>query len=151
LPGLEAQITAQLLIATIQQTILRRDKMPEADYLPYFMYIDEFQTYADTNEKTITEMTERLRKYHFGLTLTSLVASHRVAPLLDVGVGVVRTIICLAVSAKAAGYFARELLIREDKRDSLNNDPLKPLNGGQAYAQTPPYKAGVCVQLPQEP
>jgi hypothetical protein len=46
----EAKIASQLLIATIHQTMLRRDKMKEADYIPYFMYIDEFQQYADTNE-----------------------------------------------------------------------------------------------------
>jgi hypothetical protein len=35
--SMEAKITSQLMIATVQQTILRRDKIRKEHYIPYFM------------------------------------------------------------------------------------------------------------------
>jgi hypothetical protein len=118
--SLEAKIASQLLIATIHQTMLRRDKMKEADYIPYFMYIDEFQQYADTNENSISAMAEQIRKYHFGLTLTSLVVSDLSTALFDKIIGVMSTFICLTVSAKDAQRFADEMSIKHPTRDSYN-------------------------------
>lgn len=149
--SLESKITAQLLIATIQQTMLRRDKMPKANYIPYFMYIDEFQNYADTNEKSIGDMAEQLRKYYFGLTLTSLVASDLSSRLFDTIIGVMSTFICLSISAKDAGRFASEMSIKRSDRDSFNPEALQKLQRGQAYVLTPPLQSAVFVNLPAEP
>jgi len=143
--SMEAKISAQLLIATIQQTILRRDKMPKADHIPYFMYIDEFQNFADTNEKSIGDMAEQLRKYSFGLTLTSLVASDLSSRLFDTIIGVMSTFICLSISAKDAGRFASEMHIK------LHTEELTKLQRGQAYVLTPPLDAALFVQMPPEP
>lgn len=148
--SLELAISAQLLIATIQQTMLRRDKMRKQDYLPYFMYIDEFQNFADTNRKSIEAMTEQLRKYFFGLTLTSLAASS-INELLDTILGAMSNYICLGLSAKDAGTFAREMSIKHAGRDSVNSEALTKLQRGQAYVLTPPLQAAVFVNLPAQP
>jgi hypothetical protein len=148
--SLESAISAQLLIATIQQTMLRRDKMRKQDYLPYFMYIDEFQNFADTNKKSIEAMTEQLRKYCFGLTLTSLAASS-ISDLLDTILGAMSNYICLGLSAKDAGTFAREMSSKHAGRDSINSEALTKLQRGQAYVLTPPLQAAVFVNLPAEP
>ena len=125
--------------------------MPKADYIPYFMYIDEFQNFADTNEKSIGDMAEQLRKYYFGLTLTSLVASDLSSRLFDTIIGVMSTFICLSISAKDAGRFASEMSIKRSDRDSFNPEALQKLNVGQAYVLTPPLDSAVFVQIPPEP
>lgn len=147
----EAKIASQLLIATIHQTMLRRDKMKEADYIPYFMYIDEFQQYADTNEGSISAMAEQIRKYHFGLTLTSLVVSDLTPALFDKITGVMSTFLCLSMSAKDARRFADEMSIKHVGRDSFNYEALQKLKVGEAYVKTPPLDAAVFVHMPREP
>jgi hypothetical protein len=148
----EARIAAQLLIPTIHEAFSRRNTIPEeANYIPYFMYIDEFQHFADMNEESIGDMAEQLRKFHLGLILTSLHASDLSTGLFDTIIGVMRTKICLTISAKDARLFASEMLIKRGGRDSYDPEALQTLNVGEAYVQTPPHKAAVFVKMPREP
>src|SRR6266566_3304459 len=62
LSGIEAKVIAQLLIASIDKAILKRDKMPESAYIPYSFFIDEWQTYADIAGESLQEIALRLRK-----------------------------------------------------------------------------------------
>jgi hypothetical protein len=149
--SMEAKITSQLMIATVQQTILRRDKIRKEDYIPYFMYIDEFQNFADTNEKSIGDMAEQLRKYSFGLTLTSLVASDLSGRLFDTIIGVMSTFICLSMSAKDARRFADEMSLKRSGNGEFSYDSLQKLKVGQAFVKTPPSDTAVFVQMPREP
>jgi hypothetical protein len=149
--SMEAKITSQLMIATVQQTILRRDKIRKEDYIPYFMYIDEFQNFADTNEKSIGDMAEQLRKYSFGLTLTSLVASDLSGRLFDTIIGVMSTFICLSMSAKDARRFADEMSLKHSGNGEFSYESLQKLRVGQAFVKTPPLDTAVFVQMPREP
>ena len=149
--SMEAKITSQLMIATVQQTILRRDKIRKEDYVPYFMYIDEFQNFADTNEKSIGDMAEQLRKYSFGLTLTSLVASDLSGRLFDTIIGVMSTFICLSMSAKDARRFADEMSLKHSDNGEFSYESLQKLKIGQAFVKTPPLDTAVFVQMPREP
>jgi hypothetical protein len=139
------------MIATVQQTILRRDKIPKEHYIPYFMYIDEFQNFADTNEKSIGDMAEQLRKYSFGLTLTSLVASDLSGRLFDTIIGVMSTFICLSMSAKDARRLADEMSLRHSGNGEFSYESLQKLRVGQAFVKTPPLDTAVFVQMPREP
>jgi hypothetical protein len=96
-------------------------------------------------------MAEQLRKYSFGLTLTSLVASDLSTKLLDTILGAMSTFICLSISAKDAGRFAGEMSIKHPHRDSFNPEALQKLKVGQAYIKTPPLDAAVFVQMPPKP
>jgi hypothetical protein len=149
--SMEAKITAQLMIATVQQTILRRDKIPKEHHIPYFMYIDEFQNFADTNEKSIGDMAEQLRKYSFGLTLTSLVASDLSSRLFDTIMGVMSTFICLSMSAKDARRFADEMSLKHSDNGEFSYESLQKLKIGQTFVKTPPLDTAVFVQMPREP
>ena len=96
-------------------------------------------------------MAEQIRKYHFGLTLTSLVVSDLTPALFDKITGVMSTFICLSMSAKDAGRFAGEMSIKRADRDSFNPEALQKLKVGEAYIKTPPLDAAVYVQMPREP
>jgi hypothetical protein len=50
LRGIEKLIIGQLIISTVQQTLFRRDHLPENQRYPYYLYIDEFQEFANTSE-----------------------------------------------------------------------------------------------------
>jgi len=115
------------------------------------MYIDEFQNFADTNEKSIGDMAEQLRKYSFGLTLTSLVASDLSSRLFDTIIGVMSTFICLSMSAKDARRFADEMSLKHSSNCEFSYESLQKLQVGQAFVKTPPLDAAVFVQMPREP
>jgi len=68
LRGVQAQILGQLCIATIQQTLLRREQISEQNRLPYMFYIDEFSMFT-TSEQSFIDLFERARKYKMGVTL----------------------------------------------------------------------------------
>ena len=71
LRGFQAEVTGQLLLATFQQTFFQRDKQKEADRLPYFFYMDEFQTYATSNEASLKDFLQRARKYKVGICMAN--------------------------------------------------------------------------------
>lgn len=150
LKGMEAQIMGQLLIAQIQQTIFHRDPKPESSYIPYALYIDEFQTYATTGEQSFIETLNKARKYHFALTLAHQVTSDIPPKLLSSIVGNVGTVIALRTSAEDAPFFTKDLQIKDTdgraRPDLLQNLPL-----GQAIVRTPRHNIGIVIGVPPAP
>jgi len=150
LKGVEAQIMGQLLIAQIQQTIFHRDPKPEHTYIPYALYIDEFQTYATTGEQSFIETLNKARKYHFALTLAHQVTSDIPPKLLSSIVGNVGTVIALRTSAEDAPFFAKDLQIKDadghSRPDLLQNLPI-----GQAIVRTPSHNIGIAIGVPAAP
>jgi Type IV secretion-system coupling protein DNA-binding domain len=150
LKGMEAQIMGQLLIAQIQQTIFHRDPLPESTYIPYALYVDEFQTYATTGEQSFIETLNKARKYHFALTLAHQVTSDIPPKLLSSIVGNVGTVIALRTSAEDAPFFAKDLQIKDadghSRPDLLQNLPI-----GQAIVRTPAHNIGIAIGVPPAP
>src|SRR4029453_15553768 len=104
LRGIEKLIIGQLIISTVQQTLFRRDHLPEDQRYPYYLYIDEFQEFANTSEDAMRELFNRTRKYHVGLTLAHQISSDLPAKLLSSIVGNVGTLVCMQFASDDAGY-----------------------------------------------
>jgi hypothetical protein len=140
----------QLLIAQIQQTIFHRDPMPESTYIPYALYIDEFQTYATTGEQSFIETLNKARKYHFALTLAHQVTSDIPPKLLSSIVGNVGTVIALRTSAEDAPFFTKDLQLKDADGHARPNI-LQNLPIGQAIVRTPAHNIGVAITVPASP
>ena len=116
LRGAQAAILGQLIIATIQQTLLRREQIKENNRTPYFFYIDEFSVFT-TSEQAFVDLFERARKYRCGVTLAHQVMADLPSKLLDAIVGNVATMLVMQLGAGDAPFFAKELqLIKHDRR-----------------------------------
>jgi hypothetical protein len=150
LKGMEAQIMGQLIIAQIQQTIFRRDPLPEDTYIDYSLYIDEFQTYAQTSEQSFIETLNKARKYHFGLTLAHQVTSDIPPKLLSSIVGNVGTVVCLQLSAEDAPFFTKDLQIK-DADGHASPAILQNLALGTGIARTPDQNQGILFRSPAQP
>jgi DNA helicase HerA-like ATPase len=151
LRGMEAATIGQLLLAEIQQSLLVRDELPEDSRIPYFLYIDEFQTYAGDSEQSLITILNGARKYKLGITLAHQTTSDIPSRLLSTIVGNVGTVISLQIAAEDAPFFARELQIKRDGKDSYSAEALQNLTTGYGYARTPNYSHGVFIAVPAKP
>jgi hypothetical protein len=147
LRGIQAEIVGQLLLAQIQQTFIRRDFMLETNLIPYFFYIDEFQTYATSSEKSFQEILNRFRKYKVALTMAHQVTADIPSKLLSVIIGNVGTAIALKLAGEDAPFFAKELQIK-DRDNHFRPDLLQNLHTGQGYARTPKENEGILITIP---
>ena len=112
LRGVQAQIAGQLLIAEIQQSLQRREQIPENNRQPYYFYVDEFALFA-TSEKAFIDLFARARKYRMACCIAHQTTSDIPASFLDVLIGNVATIAAMQLSAGDAPYFAKELQLIE--------------------------------------
>jgi hypothetical protein len=159
LRGIEKLIIGQLIISTAQQTLFRRDHLPENERYPYYLYIDEFQEFANTSEDAMRELFNRTRKYHVGLTLAHQISSDLPQKLLASIVGNVGTLVCMQLAADDARYFANHLQLHEQtftsdgqlRRGRLMPEILQNLNTGEACVITPHRKKPVHIVIPPNP
>ena len=149
LRGLPATITGQLLLATIQQAMLRRESIPERERRPVYMYIDEFAMYAQTSEQSLIDLFERARKYKVGLTIAHQVTADIPSKLLDVIVGNVGTILALQLAATDAPYFVKEFRLQKDDRN-LPPDILLRMDQGNGVVRTPRHREAGRISFPQQ-
>jgi hypothetical protein len=151
LRGMEAATIGQLILAEIQQSLLVRDELPEDHRIPYYLYIDEFQTYAGDSEQSLISILNGARKYKLGITLAHQTTSDIPSKLLSTIVGNVGTVISLQLAAEDAPFFARELQIQRDGKESYSPQALQNLSTGYGYARTPNYSHGVYIAVPSTP
>lgn len=64
-----SKLMGQLLVSKFLTTAYKRDSIPKAQRTPFYLYVDEFQTYAQSASATYSEILARARKYGLGLIL----------------------------------------------------------------------------------
>jgi len=149
LRGFQAEIVGQLLLATFQQTFFQRDYIPEEKRLPYFFYMDEFQTYATSNESSLKDFLTRARKYKTGIVMAHQNTKDIPPGLLSSIFGNCGTLMGMLMSAEDAKRFATE--------SQLNgNDPkayrqLQNFVAGQVAMTTPENKKAIILRVPEFP
>jgi len=175
LPESSRKIVGQLFTASVQQALVRREKIPVSQYRETFFYIDEFALYAANTEQSFKELFFGARKYHAGITVSHQVIGDVPSSLLDSMLGNVGTVIALRIRLdKDAATLARRLNIHEfaeitPKRNEFTpmiptvvTDPerhrgsilplmLKNLDQGQAFVITPDHKSAMPVTVPSPP
>jgi hypothetical protein len=146
LKGLQAEVLGQLLISSVLQALLARDKQPAGSFLPYHFVIDEFQTYAGTSAKTFIEMFNRARKYRMSITLAHQVTANIPPELLSTIIGNAGTKVVMERPSEDAPFFAKELQLKTPDKETFNAAVLQNLYPHEFFLQTPQNKKGVILK-----
>ena len=100
-----ANILGGMIVSTIALAALSRAETPQASRRPFFLYVDEFQSFTTL---AFVSMMAELRKYGVGLTLAHQ-HLHQLDPDLRHAVlGNAGTLISFRVGAEDAPWLARE-------------------------------------------
>ena len=107
-------VIGQVLLSMFQLELMRRE-VGGAATAPFFLYCDEFQSFAGTAEQTWRELLSRGRKYGVGLTL-----AHQYPAQLPQGVrqeifGNVGSMVSFKLGARDAKVLRSELLVPSEK------------------------------------
>ncbi|MEM7284606.1 MAG: hypothetical protein AAF438_23665, partial [Pseudomonadota bacterium] len=140
LRGFMAEVVGQLLLATFQQTFFQRDHIPEKNRLPYFFYMDEFQTYATTNEQSLKDFLTRARKYKVGIVMAHQNTKDIPPGLLSSIFGNCGTLMGMLMSAEDARRFATESQLRNYNSSGDMDSAAQQLQNfkpGQVAVSTP--------------
>jgi hypothetical protein len=151
LRGVEASTVGQLILAQIQQALLVRDELPENQRIPYYLYIDEFQTYAAQSEQSLINLFNGARKYKLAVTIAHQTTADIPSKLLSSIVGNVGTVMTLQLAAEDAPFFARQLQIKRPNSEAAAPEALQNLTTGYGYAITPLEQFGVHIAVPSSP
>lgn len=148
--GTQQTIIGQLTISHILQTLLKREAQREDDRLPYHLYIDEFQVFAEKSESAFRDLLNRARKYKMSVTLAHQVTADIPTKLLDVILGNVSTKVCLQVATTDAEFFAKQLHIVDHKWQP-GAERLERLKVGEGFLATPRRYEALKITVPAEP
>lgn len=146
LKGLQAEVMGQLIISSVLQALLARDKQPSNSHLPYHFIIDEFQTYAGTSSKAFIDMFNRARKYRMSMTLAHQVTENIPQELLATIIGNAGTKIIMERPSTDAPFFAKELQLKVPEKETFNAPVLQNLQAHEFFIQTPSNKKGVILK-----
>jgi type IV secretory pathway TraG/TraD family ATPase VirD4 len=100
-----ASLLGSLLVASIGLSGLSRAELPVERRRPFFIYLDEFQSFATLS---LAGMLSELRKYGVGLILANQYLSQLSPEIRDAVLGNVGTLIAFRVGAADAPLLARE-------------------------------------------
>lgn len=150
--GNQETILGQLILSHVLQTLLKRDAEPEADRVPYHLYIDEFQLFAEHSESAFRDMLNRARKYRMSVTLAHQVTADIPSKLLEVILGNVGTKVCMQLAPTDAEFFSRQINVQSfDRQRHQAAQYLERLNKGGAFITTPTRHDALKIQVSQEP
>lgn len=112
-----AALLGCIIVTQIQLTALYRARLPEHERIPFYLYIDEMQSFVTLS---FTDILAEARKYRLSLFLT-----HQYIEQLDEKVckaifGNVGTIISFRVGAKDAAYLKKEFEPTFTEEDLVN-------------------------------
>ena len=106
-----------LLVSTLGLAALSRADVPEAERRPFFLYVDEFQTFTTLS---FVNMMSELRKYGLGLTLAHQHLDQLEPEVRHAVLGNAATLISFRVGPEDAPILAREFQPTFDVEDLLN-------------------------------
>jgi len=111
------QTLGSLLVSTLGLAGLSRAELPPADRRPFFIYVDEFQSFTTLS---FANMMTELRKFDVGLTLAHQ-HLHQLEPEVRHAVlGNAGTLICFRVGVEDASHLAREFMPEFEVHDLIN-------------------------------
>ena len=100
-----ASLLGALLVSSLSLVAFERADVPEKRRRDFFLYLDEFHTFATLSLST---MLSELRKYHVGLILSHQYFSQLETEVRDAVLGNVGTLISFRVGSLDAPLLARE-------------------------------------------
>lgn len=151
LRGFQAEIVGQLLLAIFQQTFFARDFLPESKRLPYFFYMDEFQTYATGSEHSLKDFLTRARKYKVGIVMAHQNTDDIPSNLLSSIFGNCGTLCGMLMSSKDASTFTREAQLANFRGFDRAEAQLQNFLAGEIAIATPQMKQARICRTPERP
>jgi hypothetical protein len=112
-----AALLGALLVARIRLAGLSRSDVPEEERRDFFLYIDEFQTFATTSS---VSMLSELRKYRVNLILTNQYLSQLDPEVRDSVLGNVGTLVSFRIGPADAAVLGEESAPEFSATDLMN-------------------------------
>jgi hypothetical protein len=103
-------LLGQMLLSKFQLELMRRERLTQEERRPFYLYADEFQTFAGVSEGTWRELLSRGRRYGLALTLAHQYPSQLPEGLRDEIFGNVASLVAFGLSAHDAQVVRKELL-----------------------------------------
>jgi energy-coupling factor transporter ATP-binding protein EcfA2 len=110
-------VLGSLVVSTIALAAFSRAEAPEAGRRPFFLYIDEFQSFTTL---AFVSLLSELRKYGLGVTLAHQYLHQLEPEILHAVLGNAGTLLSFRVGAEDAPLLAREFAPRFGLQDLLN-------------------------------
>lgn len=131
-----SQILGQLVISKFQLAVMSRAQQAKHRRQPFYLYVDEFQTFTGVSAASYEKMLSRARKYNLRLILAHQQTGQISAGLLKEILGNVSTSICFAVSREDAAKFAKEFVTEYNGEIiHIAEEDILRLRVGQAYCK----------------
>ncbi|HTP24988.1 MAG TPA: TraM recognition domain-containing protein [Anaeromyxobacteraceae bacterium] len=105
-----AQLLGQLVVAKIQLAAMSRADTLKEDRRPFYLYVDEFQSFCSTAASSYEKILSRARKYGLGLILAHQQTGQISESVMREILGNVSTVVAFNVSATDARRLSRELV-----------------------------------------
>jgi hypothetical protein len=134
--------------------VMSRVDTPAAARRPFYLYLDEFQSFTGVAEASYEKILSRARKYNLGLTLAHQQTGQIPNTLLQEVLGNVSTMIAFSVSATDAAKLCREFVVSRGglEADHIPDDFLLTLKVGEAWGKIGktvfPFKTWLADQNP---
>jgi hypothetical protein len=105
-----AQLLGQLVVAKVQLAAMSRANAPKESRRPFYLYVDEFQSFCSTAASSYEKILSRARKYGLGLVLAHQQTGQITEPVMREVLGNVSTVLVFNVGASDARRLSRELV-----------------------------------------
>jgi hypothetical protein len=132
-----SQLLGQLIVSKIQMAVMSRVDTPAAARRPFYLYLDEFQTFTGVAETSYEKILSRARKYSLGLCLAHQQTGQISNSLMQEILGNVSTIIAFNVSSADATKLCKEFIMDMGvEAEHIPSDFLLRLKVGEAWGKS---------------
>jgi hypothetical protein len=131
-----AQLLGQLIVSKIQMAALSRVDIPPEERRPFYLYLDEFQTFTGVAEASYSKILSRARKYALCCILAHQQTGQLSQELLHEILGNVTTILTFSVSSSDARKLSQEYAVDfGSEMDYIPPEEFLRLKIGEAWAK----------------
>lgn len=131
-----AQLLGQLVVAKMQLAAMSRANAAKEERRPFYLYVDEFQSFCSTAASSYEKILSRARKYGLGLILAHQQTGQIGESVMREILGNVSTVVAFNVGASDARRLSREM-VGEIDGQPVPTEPqeLLSLKVGEAIAK----------------
>jgi hypothetical protein len=131
-----SQLLGQLIVSKFQMAVMSRADTSKYEREPFYLYVDEFQTFTNTATASYEKILSRARKYGLGLILAHQQTHQIPLELLREIMGNVSTMVSFQVSSDDANRLSKELITQYNGEIiNVPSEELLSLKTGQAYCK----------------
>jgi len=131
-----SQLLGQLIVSKFQTAVMSRADTAKYERQPFYLYIDEFQTFTNVATASYEKILSRARKYRLSLILAHQQTHQIPYDLLREIFGNVSTVVSFQVSSDDANRLSKEFVTQYDGEVvNVPAEELLSLKVGQAYCK----------------